>query len=65
VNHDIGLGRLGNKLAMNAMIIPPADGDYGYYFLDRGILPAEEILRRNPEAAIRITISNHARGPVV
>jgi hypothetical protein len=65
VGHDIGLGRLGGKLAMTAMISPPADGDYGYYFLDRGILSADEILRRNPGAAIRITISNHARGPVV
>lgn len=65
VNHDIGLGRLGNKLAMTAMINPPAEGDYGFYFLDRGILSADELLRRNPEAALRITISNHERGPVV
>jgi hypothetical protein len=64
VEHDIGKGRLGNKPAMTAMISPPADGDYGYYFLDRGILPVDEILQRNPEAAIRITISNHGRGPV-
>ena len=64
MDHDIGKGRLGNKPAMTAMIAPPAEGDHGYYFLDRGILPADEILRRNPGAAIRVTISNHARGPV-
>lgn len=65
VDHDIGNGRFGNKLSMTAMVTPPADGDYGYYFLNRGLLDADEILSRNPGAAIRISISNHARGPVV
>lgn len=65
VAHDIGKGRLGNKPAMTAMIAAPTEGDYGYYFLDRGILKTDEILRRNPGAAIRVTISNHTRGPVV
>ena len=65
VAHDIGNGRLGNKPAMTAMILPPTEGDYGYYLLDRGILKTDEILRRNPGAAVRITVSNHTRGPVV
>ena len=65
VGHEIGRGRLGNKLAMTAMIAPPTEGDYGYYFLDRGVLKADELLRRNPGAAIKITVSGHARGPVV
>jgi len=65
VAHDIGSGRLGNKPAMTAMVLPPTEGDYGYYFVDRGLLKADDIVRRNPGAAIRITISNHARGPVV
>ena len=47
------------------MIAPPTEGDYGYYFLDRGVLKADELLRRNPGAAIKISISGHARGPVV
>jgi hypothetical protein len=64
VAHDIGLGHLGNKPSMSAMIAPPAEGDLGYYFLDRGILGTDELLYRNPGAAIKITISNHARGPV-
>ena len=64
VGHDIGNGHLGNKPAMTAMILPPTEGDYGYYFMDRGLLKADDILRRNPGAAIRVTISNHARGPV-
>jgi hypothetical protein len=64
VDHDIGLGHLGNKPAMCAMVSPPTEGDYGYYFLDRGILKTDELLHRNPGAAIKITISSHARGPV-
>lgn len=64
VDHDIGRSRLGNKAAMCAMVSPPAEGDYGYYFLDRGILKTDELLQRNPSAAIKITLSNHARGPV-
>ena len=61
--HDIGRGHVGNKPAMCAMIAPPTEGDHGYYFWDRGILKSGELLHRNPGAAIRITISNHARGP--
>jgi hypothetical protein len=45
------------------MFSPPAEGDYGYYFLDRGMLKTDELLHRNPGAAIKITISSHARGP--
>ena len=63
VEHDLGRGRVGNKPAMCAMIAPPTEGDYGYYFWDRGILKSDELLRRNPGAAIKITMSNHARGP--
>lgn len=63
VEHDIGQGHLGNKPSMSAMITPPAEGDLGYYFLDRGILRTEELLYRNPGAAIKITISNHVPGP--
>ena len=63
VDHDISRGHLGNKPSMSAMIAPPAEGDQGYYFLDRGILKTDELLCRNPGAAIKITISNHARGP--
>lgn len=62
--HDIGSGHAGNKPAMRAMILPPAEGDYGYYFVDRGILKTDELLERNPGAAIKITISSHARGPM-
>jgi hypothetical protein len=65
VDHDIGLSRVGHEAAMSAMICPPAEGDYGYYFLDQGVLKTDELLRRNPGAAIKITLSNHARGPVV
>lgn len=61
VDHDIGCGHSGNKPAMSAMISAPTEGDYGYYFLDQGILKADELLLRNPGAAIKITI---ARGPV-
>jgi hypothetical protein len=64
VEHDIGLGRLGNKPAMCAMVSPPMEGDYGYYFLERGLLKTDELLHRNPGAAIKITLSNHARGPL-
>jgi hypothetical protein len=64
VDHDIGRGHLGNKPAMCAMMSPPTEGDYGYYFLDRGILKTDELLHRNPCAAIKITLSSHARGPV-
>jgi hypothetical protein len=63
VDHDIGSGRVGNKPAMYAMITPPTEGDCGYYFLDRSLLKSDELLRRNPGAAIKITISNRARGP--
>ena len=63
-DHDIGCGRLGNKPAMSAMIIPPTEGDYGYYFVDRSLMGSDELLRRNPSAAIKVIISNHARGPV-
>lgn len=61
-NNDIGLGHLGNKPAMSAMIAPPSEGDLGYYFLNRGILETDELLNRNPGAAIRVVISNHTRG---
>jgi hypothetical protein len=63
IDHDIGRGRLGNKPAMSAMITPPTEGDYGYSFLDRSFLGTDELVRRNPGAAIKMTISNHARGP--
>ena len=63
VAHDIGSGHMGNKPAMCAMIAPPVEGDCGYYLLDRGLLGSDELLRRNPGAAIKITLSNHARGP--
>ncbi len=63
-DHDIGTGRVGHKPAMVAMLAPPAEGDCGYYFLDRGLLKSDELLRRNPGAAIKITLSKHARGPV-
>jgi hypothetical protein len=62
IAHEIGLGHLGNRPSMSAMIAPPAEGDLGYYFLERGILKTDELLSRNPGAAIKITISNHARG---
>lgn len=62
-DHDIGRGRVGNQPAMCAMMASPTDGDCGYYFLDRGLLKSDELLRRNPGAAIKITMSNHARGP--
>jgi hypothetical protein len=65
VEHDIGCGHSGNQPAMCVMVSPPMEGDYGYYFLDRGILKTDELLQRNPGAAIKVTISNHARGPVV
>ncbi|HUA36882.1 MAG TPA: hypothetical protein VMA35_00625 [Candidatus Sulfopaludibacter sp.] len=64
LERDIGCGHAGNKPGLCAMISPPAEGDYGYYFLDRGILKTDELLQRNPGAAIKITISSHARGPV-
>jgi hypothetical protein len=64
VEHDIGCGHSGNNPAMCAMISPPMEGDYGYYFLDRGILKTDELLQRNPGAAIKVTVSSHARGPV-
>ena len=64
VDHDIGCGHSGNKPALCAMISPPTEGDYGYYFLDRGILKTDELLYRNPGAAIKITVSSLARGPV-
>ena len=57
VEHDIGCGHSGNEPAMCAMICPPTEGDYGYYFLDRGILKTDELLHRNPGAAVKITIS--------
>ena len=63
VDHDIGCGHSGNEPALCAMFSPPAEGDYGYYFLDRGMLKTDELLHRNPGAAIKITISSHARGP--
>jgi hypothetical protein len=62
VDHDIGCGHSGNEPALCTMISPPAEGDYGYYFLDRGMLKTDELLHRNPGAAIKITISSHARG---
>ena len=61
--HDIGRGRLGGKIALSAMITPPMEGDYGYYLLDRGILGSDELLLRNPGAAIKVSISSHVRGP--
>jgi hypothetical protein len=61
-DHDIGNGRSGNKSSMSAMLAVPAEGDYGYYFLNRGILQADDIVQRNPGAAVRVTISNHAPG---
>lgn len=60
--HDIGCGKIGNKPSMSAMLAAPAEGDYAYYFADKGILKAGDILERNPGAAIRITISNHIPG---
>jgi hypothetical protein len=63
-DHDIGWGHSGTKPALCAMISPPTEGDYGYYFVDRGILKTDELLHRNPGAAIKITVSSHARGPV-
>ena len=63
VDHDIGRGRLGSKTALCAMIAPPMESDYGYYFLDRAALSSDELLLRNPGAAIKVSISNHARGP--
>jgi len=54
VDHDIGCGHSGNEPAMSAMISPPTEGDYGYYFLDRGMLKTDELLHRNPGAAIKI-----------
>jgi hypothetical protein len=62
VEHDIANGRSGNKSSMSAMVAVPAEGDYGYYFQNRGILQTDDIVQRNPGAAIRITISNHAPG---
>ena len=59
---DISKGRAGIKSSMLAMLTPPAEGDHGYYFLERGILKTGEMLERNPGAAIRITISNHQPG---
>ncbi|HUC86249.1 MAG TPA: hypothetical protein VL970_13715 [Candidatus Acidoferrales bacterium] len=61
-DHDIGNGRIGNKSSMSAMLATPAEGDCGYYFLERGILQADELLERNPGAAIRVTISNRTPG---
>ena len=63
VDHDIGRGRLGSKTSLCAMITPPMEGDYGYYFLDRGILNSDELLLRNPGAASKVSISSHVRGP--
>ncbi len=64
-DHDIGNSRRGNKASMTALLAPPAEGDYGYYFVERGILKTDEILDRNPGAAMRVTISNHAPGRAV
>jgi hypothetical protein len=61
-DHDIGKGRAGNKSSLTAMLAAPAEGDYGYYFVERGVLTTDEILARNPGAAIRIMISNHPPG---
>ena len=63
VAHDICCGRLAGKTALCAMVVPPMEGDYGYYFMDRGILGSDELLLRNPGAAIKVSISNHVRGP--
>jgi hypothetical protein len=65
VEHDIGRGRLGSKTSLSAMITPPMEGDYGYYFMSRGILGSDELLLRNPGAAIKVSISNHTHGPAV
>jgi hypothetical protein len=62
--HDIGCGHLGKEPAMTALIAPPAEGDYGYYFVDQSLLKSDELLQRNPGAAIKITLSNRARGNV-
>lgn len=64
-DRDIGLGRSGSKAALSTMITPPMEGDYGYYFVDRGVLKSDELLLRNPGAAIKVSISNHSRGPAV
>ncbi len=61
-DHDIGRGRAGNKSAMTAMLATPAEGDHGYYFREGGILNTDEMVERNPGAAIRITISNRLPG---
>ena len=63
MGHDIGRGRLGNKAALSAMITPPMEDDYGYYFWNRGTLNGDELLLRNPGAAIKASISNRVRGP--
>ena len=60
--HDIGCGHLGKEPAMHALIAPPTDGDYGYYFVDQSILKTDELLHHNPGAAIKIILSNRARG---
>jgi hypothetical protein len=65
VDHDIGLGRLGNKTSLSAMITPPMEGDYGYYFTNRSFLTSDELLLHRPDAAIKVSISNHAPGPAV
>lgn len=62
IAHDIGCGHLGKEAAMTALIAPPTEGDYGYYFLDRSLLKSDELLRQHPGAAIKITLSNRARG---
>ena len=61
-DHDIGLGRAGNKSSMLAMLATPAESDHGYYFVENGILKTDELLEWNPGAAIRITISNRPPG---
>ena len=59
---DIGCGHLGKEPAMSALISLPTEGDYGYYFVDQSLLKSDELLHRNPGAAIKITLSNRARG---
>jgi hypothetical protein len=59
LDHDVGTGNVGNRPSMSGPLATPTSGDYAYYFLDRGYITTDEILRRNLGAAIRITISGH------
>src|SRR5205085_6105695 len=62
LDHDVGKGGVGNKPSMTGWLATPTDQDVAYYFLDRGEINTEEIVKRNPLAAIRVTIIDHPRG---